>query len=74
MLIATSTDTIASISVVSGSVFTAFSPFLYLIIGLVLAFYIGKRLIDFLYFKNDDSVKETLERGNRISERIKKYE
>lgn len=72
MLIATSSDTIASISQVSGSVFTSFLPYIYLIMGLILGFYIAQKLISLIYTDKVDT--SFIERGNKISETIKKYD
>jgi len=72
MLIATSSDTIATISSVSASVFTSFLPYIYLIMGLILAFYIAEKLISLIYTNKTDT--GFIERGNKISETIKKYD
>lgn len=62
MLFGTSTDVVNGLSTVSSSLFNDVLPYLTLVIGIILAFYVIERLIDVLWFKKEN---ETMARADR---------
>lgn len=54
MLFQSATSTVSEIGVVSSNAFSSISPYLYLVIGLVLAFFILEMLIDIIATSKSD--------------------
>jgi hypothetical protein len=67
MLFSTSSNTLAEIGSVSSDTFSSILPFLYLIIGVLLAFFIVAMIIDTLQWnKLEEKVERELKRSNEL--------
>ena len=68
----------ASVGTVSTSIFSSFSAYLYLILGILIAWFIIQTLYNFFkeYMEKDKKfekqTKDLIEKGNRMTEKIKK--
>lgn len=82
MLFSTSTtnNIFSQFGVISSSIFSSFSAWLYLVLGLLIAWYIIYKIYslfkDFIEKekKFEKQTKELIERGNKMTEAIKKYD
>lgn len=67
MLISTSTNTLQQIGLVSSDTFSSVLPFLYVIIGILLAFFIVSMIIDALQWnKLEEKVDSELKRSKEL--------
>lgn len=75
MLISSSTNAYQQIGLVSTNIFTSILPFLYLVLGIILAFFIVELIIDTIRTsQSDKKVQEKMKYYSEITERIEKLD